>query len=129
MCPAGAQCAHAAVGVIGMYKSGNEALFRHWERHGQPKIALKIRDDQEMVRASIIPVGTQQSMIAGLEINPIQLPKLQHEVSFQRPHVCSTLDARATYGVQVCVPPPPKHWMQEQTDAVQMQPAVNSHCQ
>lgn len=51
VCPAGAQCAHAAVGVIGMYKSSNEALFRHWERHGQPKIALKIRDDQEMVRA------------------------------------------------------------------------------
>lgn len=48
---AGAQCAHAAVGVIGAYKSGNEALFRQWERHGQPKIALKIKDDQEMVSA------------------------------------------------------------------------------
>jgi hypothetical protein len=49
---AGAQCAHAAVGVIGSYKSGNEALFRQWERHGQPKIALKIKDDQEMVSSA-----------------------------------------------------------------------------
>lgn len=50
LCPAGAQCAHAAVGVIGMYKNGNEVLFRQWERHGQPKIALKVKDDVEMVR-------------------------------------------------------------------------------
>jgi hypothetical protein len=52
---AGAQCAHAAVGVIGAYKSGNEALFRQWERHGQPKIALKIKDDQEMVSSPMNP--------------------------------------------------------------------------
>lgn len=38
------------MGVLGAYKAGNEAMFRHWERHGQPKIALKIRDDSEMVR-------------------------------------------------------------------------------
>ncbi|WIA10058.1 hypothetical protein OEZ85_010268 [Tetradesmus obliquus] len=44
----GAQCAHAAVGVIGKYRKANEALFRMWERHGQPKIALKIQDEQHM---------------------------------------------------------------------------------
>jgi peptidyl-tRNA hydrolase len=32
-----------------MYKSSNSELFRQWERHGQPKIALKTKDDQEMV--------------------------------------------------------------------------------
>lgn len=46
---AGAQCAHAAVGVMGLYRAGNEVLFKQWERHGQPKIALKVKDDSEMV--------------------------------------------------------------------------------
>jgi peptidyl-tRNA hydrolase len=36
---------------MGLYKSSNEMLFRQWERHGQPKIALKVKDDKEMVRA------------------------------------------------------------------------------
>lgn len=50
--PAGAQCAHAAVGVLGSYKGGGtDALVRMWERCGQPKIALKVQDEQAMVSA------------------------------------------------------------------------------
>lgn len=38
----GAQCAHAAVGVLwAHYKSHNVAI-RQWETYGQPKIALKV---------------------------------------------------------------------------------------
>eukprot|EP00878_Enallax_costatus_P034952 GHUV01038901.1.p1 GENE.GHUV01038901.1~~GHUV01038901.1.p1 ORF type:complete len:114 (+),score=33.76 GHUV01038901.1:211-552(+) len=44
----GAQCAHAAVGVIQKYKGQNEALFRLWERFGQPKIALKVQNEAVM---------------------------------------------------------------------------------
>ncbi|GAX73836.1 hypothetical protein CEUSTIGMA_g1286.t1 [Chlamydomonas eustigma] len=44
----GAQCAHAALGVTQQYRSSLEASFKHWERHGQAKIALKIQDDDEM---------------------------------------------------------------------------------
>lgn len=46
----GAQCAHAALGVTQQNRVRHEASFRHWERHGQAKIALKINDDNEMVR-------------------------------------------------------------------------------
>jgi hypothetical protein len=46
---AGAQCAHAALGITQQYRSKLEASFKHWERHGQAKIALKIQDDDEMV--------------------------------------------------------------------------------
>ena len=46
----GAQCAHAALGVTQQYRARHEPSFKHWERHGQAKIALKINDDHEMVR-------------------------------------------------------------------------------
>jgi peptidyl-tRNA hydrolase len=36
--------------VIGKYRKANEVLFRMWERHGQPKIALKIQNEEHMVR-------------------------------------------------------------------------------
>jgi len=49
--PAGAQCAHAAVGVMGRYRGKHEMLFKQWELCGQPKIALKVKDEAEMVRA------------------------------------------------------------------------------
>lgn len=45
----GAQCAHAAVGVMGKYKQRNEVAFKQWEMCGQPKIALKVKDEDEMV--------------------------------------------------------------------------------
>lgn len=51
---AGAQCAHAAVGVIGKYRPRNEVLFRMWERCGQPKIALKIPNEEHMVRTGLL---------------------------------------------------------------------------
>eukprot|EP00775_Hariotina_reticulata_P006448 gene6448-6677_t len=44
----GAQCAHAAVGVLQKYKTGNDHIFRMWERFGQPKITLKVQDEHEM---------------------------------------------------------------------------------
>eukprot|EP00879_Flechtneria_rotunda_P016705 GHRR01017481.1.p1 GENE.GHRR01017481.1~~GHRR01017481.1.p1 ORF type:complete len:191 (+),score=51.28 GHRR01017481.1:152-724(+) len=44
----GAQCAHAAAGVIGKYRRNSEQLFKWWERCGQPKIALKVPDEQRM---------------------------------------------------------------------------------
>ena len=47
---AGAQCAHAAVGVTARYSAKFAALFRQWEACGQPKIALKVSNEQEMVR-------------------------------------------------------------------------------
>jgi peptidyl-tRNA hydrolase len=31
------------------YRPGNAELFRMWERQGQPKIALKVKDISEMV--------------------------------------------------------------------------------
>ncbi|KAJ9508908.1 hypothetical protein QJQ45_028225, partial [Haematococcus lacustris] len=47
----GAQCAHAAVGVLQQWGSSHAIAFKQWEHHGQPKIALKISDDDEMVRS------------------------------------------------------------------------------
>jgi hypothetical protein len=48
--PAGAQCAHAAVGVVERYKAKEQLVFKQWSYFGQAKIALKIQDDVEMVR-------------------------------------------------------------------------------
>lgn len=44
----GAQCAHAAVGVLQAHASTHATYFRYWERYGQPKIALKAQDEAEM---------------------------------------------------------------------------------
>ncbi|KIZ03551.1 peptidyl-tRNA hydrolase, PTH2 family [Monoraphidium neglectum] len=44
----GAQCAHAAVGILGRYRGRHEAVFRQWEASGQPKIALKVKDEEAM---------------------------------------------------------------------------------
>jgi hypothetical protein len=52
----GAQCAHAALGVAQQYRARHELSFKHWERHGQAKIALKINDDHEMVGVSFCMV-------------------------------------------------------------------------
>lgn len=50
---AGAQCAHAALGVTQSYRSRYEAYFKQWEYSGQAKIALKIDNPEDMVgRAS-----------------------------------------------------------------------------
>lgn len=46
---AGAQCAHAAVGILGRYQGSHESLFHQWEANGQPKIALKVKDHEEIV--------------------------------------------------------------------------------
>ena len=45
----GAQCGHAAVGIIQKFQRKQEMLFRQWEYFGQAKIALKIQDEDEMV--------------------------------------------------------------------------------
>ncbi|KAG1681169.1 hypothetical protein FOA52_015612 [Chlamydomonas sp. UWO 241] len=44
----GAQCAHAAVGVVERYKAKEQLVFKQWSYFGQAKIALKIQDDMEM---------------------------------------------------------------------------------
>ena len=60
---AGAQCAHAACGVLEKYKPDNEMLFRHWEAHGQPKIALKGKDWEEMVGSLMFASMTVQRFL------------------------------------------------------------------
>lgn len=44
----GAQCAHAAVGVLQAHYNSHVVAMRQWEMHGQPKIALKVQDEVEM---------------------------------------------------------------------------------
>ena len=62
-CPAraaGAQCAHAAVGLVEKLNEGggrHEALLRQWEYCGQAKICLKAQDSQELVRRAALRVG------------------------------------------------------------------------
>jgi peptidyl-tRNA hydrolase len=53
-----------------MYKSGNEVLFRQWERHGQPKIALKVKDDTEMVSC---PAHALVAAVSGIGV--VSLPR------------------------------------------------------
>ena len=52
---AGAQCGHAAVGVLQKYqnKAAHEMAFRQWEYMGQAKIALRVQDEDEMVGAQL----------------------------------------------------------------------------
>ncbi|GLC46928.1 hypothetical protein PLESTB_001896700 [Pleodorina starrii] len=44
----GAQCAHAAVGVLWSHYQSHNVAIRQWEMYGQPKIALKVGDESEM---------------------------------------------------------------------------------
>ncbi|KAG2426425.1 hypothetical protein HYH02_014784 [Chlamydomonas schloesseri] len=44
----GAQCAHAAVGVLWSHYNSHSIAIRQWEMYGQPKIALKVSDEAEM---------------------------------------------------------------------------------
>jgi peptidyl-tRNA hydrolase, PTH2 family len=45
----GAQCGHAALGAVQRWRTpSTEPHFRRWEQGGQPKIALKVRDDGEL---------------------------------------------------------------------------------
>jgi peptidyl-tRNA hydrolase len=55
------------VGVIGKYRKANEVLFRMWERHGQPKIALKIQNEEHMVGAGCQQQQQQQQQRAGAQ--------------------------------------------------------------
>jgi PTH2 family peptidyl-tRNA hydrolase len=51
-----AQSAHAAVGVLDRVRASQSAkldlALRQWGAGGQPKIALKVKDEAEMVRAA-----------------------------------------------------------------------------
>ncbi len=66
----GAQCAHAAVGVVQQYRGKQElaASFRAWEYGGQAKIALKLDGVEEMVN---IRKGSWKKSFAdfGLSLN------------------------------------------------------------
>lgn len=44
----GAQCAHAACGVVTYYKSTIEPALRAWEACGTVKIALRVNDSQQL---------------------------------------------------------------------------------
>mmetsp|Transcript_24869 Transcript_24869/g.67716 ORF Transcript_24869/g.67716 Transcript_24869/m.67716 type:complete len:174 (-) Transcript_24869:701-1222(-) len=44
----GAQCAHAAVGVLQSSQRTQGVALRQWEMCGQPKIALRINNEEEM---------------------------------------------------------------------------------
>ncbi|CAL1541188.1 unnamed protein product [Lymnaea stagnalis] len=42
----GAQCAHAAVAAVDKYSRDNLPALKHWQRRGQPKVVLKVDDEQ-----------------------------------------------------------------------------------
>ncbi|MEW5307042.1 MAG: hypothetical protein WDW38_002109 [Sanguina aurantia] len=44
----GAQCAHAAVGVLQEHLSAHSVAIHQWAECGQPKIALKAADEEEL---------------------------------------------------------------------------------
>lgn len=44
----GAQCAHAAVGLVDRERRRRPEVLRHWESTGQAKICLKAKDDVEL---------------------------------------------------------------------------------
>lgn len=49
----GAQCAHAAVGLVERLGSRHSAVLRQWEACGQPKICLRAESSQQLV--SVLP--------------------------------------------------------------------------
>jgi hypothetical protein len=55
---AGAQCAHAAVGLVEKLNNSREAaayvLLRQWEECGQAKVCLKAQDSQQLVSGAIL---------------------------------------------------------------------------
>lgn len=48
MASAGAQCAHAAVGIVERLAPTKPVLLAQWEGGGQAKICLSARDDVEL---------------------------------------------------------------------------------
>ena len=50
----GAQCAHAAVGVLQKFARRCGDAFAQWEMSGQPKITVKVKDEGEMVRGVVV---------------------------------------------------------------------------
>ena len=49
----GAQCAHAAVGMVEeLHEKGQHTLLAQWEDCGQPKICLKAKDDADLKELS-----------------------------------------------------------------------------
>jgi peptidyl-tRNA hydrolase len=59
----GAQCAHAACGIVQKYRVKQEVALLQWEYGGQAKIALRVADDVEMVR-----VCSLHSVLAGTSL-------------------------------------------------------------
>ncbi|KAF8069554.1 PTRH2 [Scenedesmus sp. PABB004] len=57
-----AQCAHAAVGVLQKYRTAAAPALKLWERYGQPKIALKVPDEEAMSALA------RQAAAAGLPV-------------------------------------------------------------
>jgi peptidyl-tRNA hydrolase len=47
---AGAQCAHAAIGVVLQLLAADVLLYQHWEQCSQRKIVVKVQDAQCLVR-------------------------------------------------------------------------------
>jgi hypothetical protein len=57
---AGAQCAHAAIGVVLQLLAADVSLYQRWEQCGQRKIVVKVQDAQCMV--SVVQQVTCQSL-------------------------------------------------------------------
>ncbi|TRY67825.1 hypothetical protein TCAL_11127 [Tigriopus californicus] len=62
---AAAQCAHAAVAAYKMAKHRWPAILRRWERHGQPKVVLKVDTQLELetVQAAARSLGLVNAII------------------------------------------------------------------
>lgn len=63
---AAAQCSHAAVAAYKLAKHKAPALLRSWERHGQPKVVLKVDSQLELetVQATARSLGLINAIIA-----------------------------------------------------------------
>lgn len=97
----GAQCAHAAVGVLQAHASSHGTAFRHWERYGQPKIALKVQDEEEMsaLEAKAQSLGFPTYLV--------------HDAGAARMHAAAQTGPRMHAGADACAPssgtPPCSH--------------------
>lgn len=42
------QCAHAAVAAVEKISHDNPAVLKYWQRHGQPKVVVKVDDESAL---------------------------------------------------------------------------------
>lgn len=92
-CAAGAQCAHAAVGILEAYRDSAPTAFAQWEMCGQPKITLKVKDTDEMVRGAAASCACASSrlqcVLAVRTSLRCKLARSKTELDFQSPFLFS----------------------------------------